>query len=150
MNKATFGIGVFGIIFDSQNRVLLCHRRDYDLWNLPGGALEKDEMLDEGVIREVKEETGLDVKVETLQGVYSKPEKSEIIFSFLCIPTGGELRMSHEADKIEYFPVADIPKNFPPKQRERIEDALLNKGTIIMKVQKGPSSIDQLKRGELS
>ena len=34
--KSQFTIGIFGIIFDEQKRVLLCHRRDYDLWNLPG------------------------------------------------------------------------------------------------------------------
>lgn len=149
MDKATFGIGVFAIIFDSQNKVLICHRRDYDLWNLPGGSLKKGESPWEGIIREVKEETGLDVKIESLQGIYSKPEKNEVVFSFLCVPTGGELMINDEADKIEYFSFADIPKNFSQKQRERINDALLNKG-IIMKVQKGPSSVDQLKRGELS
>jgi ADP-ribose pyrophosphatase YjhB (NUDIX family) len=39
--KSVFTIGVFGIIRDEQNRVLLCLRNDYDLWNLPGGALEQ-------------------------------------------------------------------------------------------------------------
>lgn len=62
-----FKIGVFGIIIDEQNRVLLCHRRDYDLWNLPGGGLEKNEAPWEGVVREVKEETGLRVKVESVK-----------------------------------------------------------------------------------
>ena len=41
--KPQFTIGVFGIIFDEQKRVLLVHRRDYDLWNLPGGVLENAE-----------------------------------------------------------------------------------------------------------
>ena len=55
--KSTFTIGVFGIIRDEQNRVLLCLRNDYDLWNLPGGTLEQGESPWQGVIREVKEET---------------------------------------------------------------------------------------------
>ena len=52
-----FTIGVFAIIFDDKNRILFCHRRDHDLWNLPGGRLEKGEAPWKGVIREVKEET---------------------------------------------------------------------------------------------
>jgi len=38
-----FKIGVFAIITDNQGRVLLCHRRDHDLWNLPGGGVETGE-----------------------------------------------------------------------------------------------------------
>lgn len=41
--KQTFTIGVFGIIRDEQDRVLLVLRNDYDLWNLPGGGLENGE-----------------------------------------------------------------------------------------------------------
>jgi 8-oxo-dGTP pyrophosphatase MutT (NUDIX family) len=53
-------LGAFAIIFDEQNRVLLSHRRDMDLWNLPGGGVESGELPTEAVIREVKEETGLE------------------------------------------------------------------------------------------
>ena len=59
-----FTIGTFAIIFDDQGRVLLCHRRDLDVWNLPGGGLESGELPTEAVLREVKEETGLKVVVE--------------------------------------------------------------------------------------
>lgn len=40
---AMLNIGVFAIIFGDKKRILFCHRTDYDLWNLPGGVLEKDE-----------------------------------------------------------------------------------------------------------
>ena len=82
--KPTFTIGVFAIIHDDERRVLLCHRRDHDLWNLPGGALEHGEAPWDGVIREVREETGLEVEVSGLAGVYSKPEADDLVFSFLC------------------------------------------------------------------
>ncbi|MFA5994556.1 MAG: NUDIX domain-containing protein, partial [Parcubacteria group bacterium] len=72
--KQAFTIGVFGIIRDEKNRVLLVLRQDYDLWNLPGGGLEKGESPWQGVVREVKEETGLDVEVVRLAGIYSKPD----------------------------------------------------------------------------
>jgi len=114
-----FTIGVFGIIVDDENRVLFCHRRDYDLWNLPGGTLEAGEAPWDCVIRETKEETGFEVEIVRLAGVYNKPEKGEICFSFVCKITGGQLTLSDEADKIEYFDFKDIPNNTSPKQIER-------------------------------
>src|ERR1700690_798181 len=116
--KAQFTIGVFGMIFDERGRVLLCHRKDHDLWNLPGGALESGEAPWDGVKREVKEETGLIVDVSKLTGVYSKPDKDDIVLSFLCTRTGGEITLNDEADKIEYFEIDKLPSNTVPKQVE--------------------------------
>lgn len=59
-----FAIGVSAVIFDARGRVLLCHRRDMDVWNLPGGVVESGELPTEAVVREAKEETGLEVSVE--------------------------------------------------------------------------------------
>jgi ADP-ribose pyrophosphatase YjhB (NUDIX family) len=41
--KTRFTIGAFAIVFNDERKVLLCHRRDYDLWNLPGGGVESGE-----------------------------------------------------------------------------------------------------------
>ena len=139
-----FKIGVFAIILDEKDGVLLCHRRDYDLWNLPGGRLEKGESPWQGVIREAKEETGLEVEVERLAGVYCKLEKNEIIFSFVCKIISGEVTLTDEADQIEYFSISDFPQNVSLKQKERVEDALLNQEKPILKIQTGPSSIELL------
>ena len=149
MIKDKFTVGIFAIIFDSQKRALLCHRRDYDFWNLPGGGLEKGEAPWESVVREVKEETGLDVKPERIVGVYSKPEKDEIVFSFACKITGGNIKLTEEADKIEYFNFNKIPKNTSPKQVARIKDALEENHRLILKTQKGKSSLELIKEGKL-
>ena len=142
-------IGIFGIITDEQDRILLCHRRDHDLWNLPGGGLEKNESPWEGVVREVKEETGLDVEVKKLIGVYSKAEKDEIVFSFECKINSGSITLSDEADKIEYFSLADLPKNTVPKQVERIKDYFKKQEDTVLKVQTGEASIKLVKEGKL-
>lgn len=139
--KSSFTIGVFGIIFDEQERVLLAHRRDMDLWNLPGGGLESGEAPLEGLKREVLEETGLHVEVMKLIGVYSKTDKDEIVFSFLCKKLDGELRLNEEADQLSYFAFDQMPTNISPKQRERITDALSHPQELIWKVQTGPSSV---------
>jgi len=148
--KNIFTIASFGIIFDQQNKILLCHRRDYDLWNLPGGTMEAGESPWECVIREVREETGLNVEIKKLIGIYNKPETNEICFSFICSIINGELRLNEEADKIEYFTMKDIPSNMSPKQIERIKDALsLNGNNITFKNQRGKSSIELIKEGKI-
>lgn len=148
--KQTFTVGVFAIIQDQQGRVLLCLRNDYNLWNLPGGGLEKGESPWQGVVREVKEETGLTVVVTRLAGVYSKPEKDEVVFSFVCTIIGGKVTITDEAKDVQRFSPADIPVNTVPKQIERIKDFYtMEASAVAMKVQTGPSSIDLVKEGKL-
>lgn len=130
-----FSIGVFGIILDANNRVLLCHRRDRDVWNLPGGGLESGETPWEGVAREVEEEVGLRVAVARMVGVYSKPDKDEVVFSFICEPVGGEPSTSEEADEVRYFAFGDLPLNTLPKHIERIQDALDARDVTLLRVQ---------------
>jgi 8-oxo-dGTP diphosphatase len=144
-----FKIGVFGLVFDKKGRVLLAHRRDWDLWNLPGGGLEEGEVLWEGVVREIKEETGLGVEVVRVSGVYAKPDAGEVVFSFVCRVVGGELGLSEEADELKYFPVNKLPREMFPKQAERVRDAVKNPKKVVMKVQKGPSSVELVKVGRL-
>lgn len=147
--KTQFIIGAFGIIFDEQKRILLVHRRDYDLWNLPGGTLEDFESPANAVKREVKEETGLEVEVIKLLGVYNKENKNDIAFSFLCKVVSGVITLNDEADRIEYFEVDKLPTNTVPKQMERIKDALSNPSEVIFKTQTGKSAIDLVKEGKL-
>lgn len=95
-----FSIGAFAIIFNEQNRVLLSHRCDIDLWNLPGGGIEIGELPTEAVVREVKEETGLNVEAERLVGVYGKTQKpDELVFAFKCRIIFGEIAQTDEDRK---------------------------------------------------
>ena len=133
--QSMFTIGVFGVIFDENEKVLLCHRRDMDLWDLPGGMVEHGETPWEGVIREVREEVNLDVEVVRLIGIYSKKKKNDVILSFLCKEIGGKLTLTDEADNIEYFDRDRLPQNLSPKHVERITDALSKQKEVIMKIQ---------------
>jgi len=144
-----FTIGVFGIITDNEGRVLLCHRRDYDLWNLLGGGVEDGESPWDALVREIKEETGLDARPIHLTGVYSKPNKNEVVLSFVCQITGGEITLTDEADKIEYFEVEQIPKNTSQKQIERINEYFSDKSKTRFHDQIGPTSIDLIKEGKM-
>ncbi len=120
---ALFAIGSFAIIFDERGQVLLCHRRDRDLWNLPGGGVKSRELPIEAVVREVREETGLDVQVERLIGVYGKLDRDELVFAFTCRVVGGTLSETDESDACSYFSIEAIPVNTAPKHVERIIDA---------------------------
>jgi len=56
--SAAAHIGAFALIFNEHQDILLCHRRDLDLWNLPGGGMEAGETPWQAVVREVEEEVG--------------------------------------------------------------------------------------------
>ena len=147
--RPTFTIWAFAIITDAEDRVLLCLRHDYDIWNLPGGGLESGESPWEGVVREVKEETGLEAEVTRLVGVYSKPDKDEIVFLFTCKVIWGEITLNDEAKDIQYFAHDALPKNTPPKQVERIDDYFSGQTETVLKIQGGKSTIELIKEGKL-
>jgi len=136
-----FTIGAFAVIFDpqGQGRVLLCHRRDIDLWNLPGGGLEGSELPTEAALREVREETGLEVEIERLVGVYGKNDK-DLVFTFECRVVGGQLSTSDESDAYGYFAIDQIPLNTNPKHVERIRDAQKREAAPVFRRQDGLSS----------
>ena len=118
----TRSIGAFAVVFDPQDRVLLCHRTDRDALNLPGGRVEAAEAPWVAVVREVEEEVGLVVRVERLLGVYSVESRSDLVLNFLCVVVGGAERLSTEADAIGWFERAGIPSNTLSRHRARIED----------------------------
>lgn len=113
-------IGAFSIILDDKNRVLLCKRRDKDLWNLPGGKVEQKESPWVAAIREAHEEINVDISIEKLVGVYFKKEQEEIVFQFLARIEKGIPSESEESKEIAYFDVNALPENTAPRQKERI------------------------------
>ena len=141
-SSAHFRVGVYAVIFN-EGRVLLAHRRDIDWWNLPGGGMESDETVDEALCREVREETGLEVQVERLVGVYSKPLKQEVVLAFHCRVIGGALQATEESRECRYFAPDALPRNILPKHRQRIEDALLNQPTAVIRAQRTSTEEDQ-------
>lgn len=89
----------------------------------------------DAVVREVNEEVGLLVRVDRLLGVYAMPARADLVFNFLCVPIGGAIRLSNEADDIQWFSHADIPSNTLPRQRERIGDAFADHDGVFLRAQ---------------
>lgn len=101
--------------------------------------MEHGESPWQAVIREVKEETGLDVEISGFVGIYSKTDVDELAFAFLCRPVGGTVTLNDEADDIRYYDLSALPQNISAKQVERIEDALAHREKTVCKIQIGKS-----------
>ena len=142
----TFTIGSFAVIFDEKGRVLLSHRRDLDVWNLPGGGLERGELPPEAAVRETLEETGLKIKIKRLVGVYGKPHRNELVFVFAAKVIGGKIKLTPEADKTRYFKLSRIPENTIPKHVERIHDAAEKPKKPFFRWQNSPSAREWIKK----
>lgn len=130
-----FHLAANGMIIKG-NKILLHHRTDCDLWDLPGGGIEKSEDIFQALRREVYEETGLKIKPLRLAGVYQNYRRETIVFNFLVKVISGKLIKNKEADAFKYFDIKKLPKNIPNKQRERILDFYKNKNKVIIKIQK--------------
>lgn len=140
--SAPFRVSVNALIFN-HGRILLAHRRDIDWWNLPGGGMEAGETVEDAVRREVREETGLEVETEYLVGVYSKPQKQEVVLTLRCRITGGSLVSTEESRTSCFFLLDDLPANTLPKHRQRVEDAFLDPPHAILRDQRSSTIEDQ-------
>jgi len=98
---------------NSKSKVLMVHNIDHDSWSLPGGAVEPNETLEQAVIREAKEETGLDIKIFGLVALneckFEKINEHAIFFTFRAEIVGGREEIVRP-DEISNISWIDINK----------------------------------------
>lgn len=118
-------VSVAAAIFDeSGENVLLIKRRDNGHWEPPGGVLELDETVEQGLRREVLEETGADIEVGPLTGVYKNMSRGIVALVFRCRARTAPLDRSQEAQAVHWIPVADVAQRMANVYAIRIMDAL--------------------------
>lgn len=126
---------VSAFVQNGQGRILMIRRTDNDKYAIPGGQQEVGETLSQATIREVKEETGIDVEILDLIGLYSDPAhviayhdgevRQEFSICFRARPIGGELANSEESSEVQWIEVEEIDRlDIHPSIRLRIAHGL--------------------------
>src|SRR5262250_2154618 len=103
-------VSVAAVITDDHGRALLIQRRDNHRWEPPGGVLETGESIHDGLRREVREETGLDIEPGALTGVYKNMTRAIVALVFRCKITGGDLATTDEASAFRWATRAEVPE----------------------------------------
>ena len=127
-------LGAFTAILDDRDRLLMIHRTDVDVWELPGGGAEEGESPWEAAARETREEVGLTIAVERLAGVYWKPLENATVFQFTA-RSSGEPGRSDECDDAGWFALDDLPSPIRPAVKERIADVRADRKEAVLRTQ---------------
>lgn len=118
--KDFIGVGVGAVILNNRNEILLLLRMkepEQGYWTIPGGTVEMFESIEDAIIREVKEEVNLEVKIDRLLGVTNHIIKDKSIHwvapAFLVKVVGGELHNNelNKHKKMKWFALNNLPDN---------------------------------------
>ena len=143
--NGTLRVGCSAVIFDKdREKILLTRREDNNQWCLPGGGMEPGESASETCIREVEEETGLQVRIKRLIGVYTTPDElivyrdgNKIQLVAMCFEAeivGGELQLSSETTEYGYFSYQEIQElDLLLNHARRIKDAYSEEMTTFIR-----------------
>ena len=107
-------VGADAAIFNTGGEILLMERADGSGWCLPCGWVEPNEKPVEAVIREVREETGLEIEVKQLVGVFTRMPSATngphtmVAIVHLCEVVGGTLTLSHEGSALRYWSIDEV------------------------------------------
>lgn len=114
-------IGCFAVIEDKDHKILVVKRNDVPLWDLPGGRKDKGETLEECVIREVKEETGLEIEIDYLIGEFQRPKANDIQYVYACRRVYGDvIERGEETKKLKYISPFLLPIWMVPNRKKQI------------------------------
>ena len=126
---------VVAAVRNSNGELLMIHRTDNDLWALPGGGHDIGETISQTVVREVMEETGINVEVTGMVGIYTNPNhvmayddgevRQQFSICFSARPVGGSITTSTESRQVVWVDPAKLDDlDIHPSMRLRIDHAL--------------------------
>ena len=124
-------VSVTGVVVRPDGLILAIKRADDGRWVPPGGVLELDESPQDGVVREIYEETGIKVNPIRLTGVYKNMRLGVVSLAFRCDVIGGEMHTSSESTRVEWISVSDAVTSMPEARAVRVTDALRDDGPFV-------------------
>lgn len=121
------------LIIEQDNRIVLIKRKYApfkDHWCLPGGHVEHGEQVTDAAIREAREETGIDVEIDELLGIYDTPDRDprgpviSIVYAATPVDTDQELAPATDAKDAKWVPLDDLPSDLGFDHRQILDDYL--------------------------
>jgi len=125
-------VSVAAVIVDDAGKVLLTQRVDNGHWEPPGGVLELDESIEDGLRREIREETGLEIDIDQLTGVYKNMRRGIVALVFRCRLTDptAEVGLSPEVRRFRWADARQAKAVMDEAYAVRVIDALATDGPI--------------------
>jgi ADP-ribose pyrophosphatase YjhB (NUDIX family) len=132
------------VIVNESGRILVQQRTDNRKWGLPGGAVEIGETVEASLKREVREETGLEIELVRLIGLYSDPAFHVVSYpdgnvihyvsaSFEARVIGGAAHHDAESISQHWIDPRSLPEPFVPSHRPCVEDWLARQATPFLR-----------------
>jgi 8-oxo-dGTP diphosphatase len=120
-------------LFDAKDRILLLRRKDNDKWTMPGGTMDFGESLEQCAVREVHEETGFEIQITGLIGIYTDPNvliaygdgevRQEFTLVYAATIKSGVLEIDNESKEAVWMSIEhalELP--LADSQRRRLQD----------------------------
>ncbi|MDI2126938.1 NUDIX hydrolase [Yinghuangia seranimata] len=136
-DPARHSVSVAGVVVDDAGRCLLTRRRDNGNWEAPGGVLEVNETITDGLRRELREETGLEVEPVSLTGVYKNMRIGVVALVFRCRAVGGVLTPNSEVTEFRWAHRGELGDLMAEAYRVRVTDALEEESTPAIRSHDG-------------
>lgn len=124
-------VSVVGVVVREDGRVLVIQRRDNGTYQAPGGVLEHEERIEDGVAREVLEETGYEVQTQRLTGVYKNVKGGHVTLAFRCALLGGQPTLNDEATEVCWFTEDEVTARLAEPYAVRVTDALSGEWPLV-------------------
>ncbi len=142
--QGRLAVGCSATIFDeTAQKMLLTRRSDNGQWCVPGGYMESGESLTEACVREVLEETGLQVEIRRLVSVYTTPHRlltypdgnrwQIVVLHFEAVPINGELRINDETIELKFFTQVEVEcLSMSELDRRRVADGFAHREAAVI------------------